>query len=81
MLAQTAEQVTLRFVEGLASKGIDIPDIRYDYGEVMVMFDKNFRIDTSFIDNVHIQDGTIVIRNLATNDCESFDRPQLANYE
>lgn len=78
---RSAEQAALRFIEGLASSGIDIPDIRYDYGDIEVGFDRDFRVDTGFVDRLRIQESTIVIRNLATNELETFDRPQFANYD
>lgn len=78
---RSAEQAALRFVEGLASSGIDIPDIRYDYGDIEVGFDGDFRVDTDFVERLRIQESTIVVRNLATNEYETFDRPQFANYE
>lgn len=78
---RSAEQAALRFVEGLTSSGIDIPDIRYDYGDIEVGFDGDFRVDTDFVERLRIQESTIVVRNLATNEFETFDRPQFANYE
>lgn len=78
---RTTEQVALRFVEGLISSGIDLPEIRYDYGDVTVSFDPDFRVETDFVERLRIQESTIINRNLSTNELETFERPQFANYE
>ncbi|MDD2566033.1 MAG: DEAD/DEAH box helicase family protein [Candidatus Gracilibacteria bacterium] len=76
-----SEQATIIFLEDFVSKGIDIPEVQYNYGSSSVEFDKNFLIDCSFIDKIRIQDSQIVVQDLSSNERKTYDRPQILNYE
>jgi len=80
-ISQIAEQATISFLEDFVLKGIDVPEVQYNYGSSSVEFDQDFRLDCSFVNNLRIQESEIVVHDLSTNARTVYERPKIVNYE